>query len=276
MAWNRHLIINADDFGEAPWNPCIVEGLGSGALTSATLLVGRTGSADAAAFARESGAAVGLHLNLTAGPPVSDPAAIPTLVGSDGHFLGKSVLEAQLNEAIAPEDIAVECQAQLDRFENWVGPPSHVDGHHHVHVRPAVAVVVAPLLAARGIRCIRMPIEPDAFFAHLEPEQRLWATTLIEGARTSAQIYAQHRCRWPMFMGMGYGGEACTLDRLQERLADLPEGVTEYMVHVVREGDVDETHPGFVRRIEWVVLRSDAFRQILDDAGVTLVTYRDV
>jgi len=76
----RRLIINADDLGYDPAiNRGIVEAMRKGAVTSATLMVNLPHSAEGAALA--SGLAVGLHLNLARGMPVS-PRFPPTFLVS--------------------------------------------------------------------------------------------------------------------------------------------------------------------------------------------------
>ena len=67
---SRRLIVNADDLGYDPAiNRGIVEAMRQGVVTSATLMVNLPHSAEGAAQAH--GLAVGLHLNLARGAPVS-------------------------------------------------------------------------------------------------------------------------------------------------------------------------------------------------------------
>ena len=102
------LIVNGDDFGASRGiNRGIVAAHEGGILTSASLLVDRAASAEAAALVRAyPRLSVGLHLEL---------------------------------DAVAPERAAAECERQLARFLELAGePPTHLDSHHDVHHDPRV------------------------------------------------------------------------------------------------------------------------------------------
>lgn len=275
MAEQRYLIINADDFGEAPYNASIGAAMAAGFVTAATLLVGRRGSEEAAALARQAGLVLGLHLNLTAGNPVSDPADISSLVDADGKFFGKDAAEGALEEGrFSPDHIAHECRAQLHRFaELVVDRPSHVDGHHHVHVRPQVAEVVAPILAAQGVHRVRLPREEPRWFDNLDPARLRWAQQLHRHACKSVDCYRRNGIRSPGFMGLSCGGHDCTLDRVVARLAASSPGITEYMVHIAQPGTLPATHPASVREIEWQLITSTAFRSHIEALGFKFVGY---
>lgn len=276
-AGQRRIIINADDFGERKFNESIAAAFTAQMISSATMLVGRDGFDEAAEATRANDWPVGLHLNLTVGPPVADPSLIRTLVGDDSEFLGSDALRRRLAaDQVDPEDIEVETSAQLARFHNLLGPPTHVDGHHHIHVEPSVAQVVAPLLRAAGVRWIRMPIEDEQHFQHIAPKRLAWAQRLMDSARVSAAVFATHHLRWPSYMGMGYGWDDCTLDRVGGRLRALPVGVTEYMVHIAMPGSLPPTDSAYERRVEWVLLASRAFTDLLVRERIELVSFGDL
>lgn len=105
MKW---LIVNADDFGITQGiNRGIVQAHRDGILTSASLLVDRPASEEAADLGRECATlSVGLHLEL---------------------------------DANAPERVPAELDRQLARFLELVGVlPTHVDSHHDVHRDPRI------------------------------------------------------------------------------------------------------------------------------------------
>jgi predicted glycoside hydrolase/deacetylase ChbG (UPF0249 family) len=114
------LIVNGDDFGaDTGVNRAIEDAYEIGILTSASLLVRRPHSAEAAAYARDHpGLSVGLHLDL--GEWVHREAA--------GWF---PLYEIPIPDVHAAEQ---EISAQLDDFRRLVGrTPSHLDSHQHVH-----------------------------------------------------------------------------------------------------------------------------------------------
>jgi predicted glycoside hydrolase/deacetylase ChbG (UPF0249 family) len=105
MKW---LIVTGDDFGMSPGiNRGIAEAHRDGILTTASLLVNRPASEEAAALGRECPAlSLGLHLELDA----DEPRRVPT-----------------------------EIERQLVRFQELAGAaPTHVDSHHDVHHDPRV------------------------------------------------------------------------------------------------------------------------------------------
>src|ERR1041385_1104025 len=117
----KRLIVTADDFGMSPGiNRGIVEAHRNGILTSASLLVNRPASEEAAATVRDHPAlSVGLHLEL-------DPAD--------------------------PQNSAKVLEGQLARFEELVGsPPTHLDSHHDVHHDHRVLPFVLDWTSRTGI-----------------------------------------------------------------------------------------------------------------------------
>jgi predicted glycoside hydrolase/deacetylase ChbG (UPF0249 family) len=114
----RVLIVNADDFGRSPGvNRGVIRGHEQGIVTSATLMVRWPAAEEAAAYARDSGLSVGLHLDL-------------------GEWEFRDGEWHELYEVVpeTPEAVAAELDRQLDRFEQLMGrPPTHLDSHQHVH-----------------------------------------------------------------------------------------------------------------------------------------------
>ncbi|HVB89947.1 MAG TPA: ChbG/HpnK family deacetylase, partial [Beijerinckiaceae bacterium] len=92
---------------------------------------------------------VGLHLDLTLGPPLgSMPSFAPA-----GAFptIGRVVASA-LRRTLPLEEIRQEIARQLDLFEVEFGsPPAFVDGHQHVHALPGVAAALLDALEGRKL-----------------------------------------------------------------------------------------------------------------------------
>jgi chitin disaccharide deacetylase len=93
--------------------------------------------------------AVGLHLNLTVGPPLG---AMPFLAPDEvfpaiGSMIGKSA-----RGAIDFGEVERETARQLDAFAQATGfAPDFLDGHQHVHALPGVRKGVLTALAGRAI-----------------------------------------------------------------------------------------------------------------------------
>jgi chitin disaccharide deacetylase len=135
------LIVNADDMGASPsTTDPVVECFTAGVITSASAMVWMLDSERAARIARELDLPVGLHLNFTlpfAGPNVPDDIRARQL-GMTAVF-GPEARAGDAGGAVADGMlIAAALTDQLQRFHELFGEPTHLDGHHHVHVNPAV------------------------------------------------------------------------------------------------------------------------------------------
>ena len=78
----KNLIVNADDLGWTDGvNRGIVEAFRHGIVTSASLLANGAAFAGGVEAARSApGLGVGIHLNLSDGPPVAEPATVASLI----------------------------------------------------------------------------------------------------------------------------------------------------------------------------------------------------
>jgi predicted glycoside hydrolase/deacetylase ChbG (UPF0249 family) len=202
----RRLIVNADDFGLTRGvSQGILAAHRHGIVTSSTVLVNRPIERDLIVRALDDGLALGLHVNLTLGRPLTRARS---LVDASGHLVRdawRAVARARTKE------VEAEVDAQVEKFLSLVKrPPTHLDSHHHVALHPPVRDVV--LAAARRLGA---PVRSED-----------------DGARASARAVG---LRTPDHFFGGSGPEAYwTLQRTLSHLRALPPGVSEFM-----------THPGF-------------------------------
>ncbi len=134
------LIVNADDFGLCDGvNLGVARAHDHGIVTSASLMVRGDAAAAAVAMAAERPAlSLGLHVDLG-----------EWVWGADGWAERYRVVD--IDDAGA---VAQECRRQLDDFVALVGrPPTHLDGHQHIH-RSGNAADAARRLAAE----LRVPL----------------------------------------------------------------------------------------------------------------------
>jgi predicted glycoside hydrolase/deacetylase ChbG (UPF0249 family) len=132
----RYLVVNADDFGACSGvNRGIVEAHRRGIVTSASLMVAVPGSEEAADLAREVPAlSVGLHSSFQdeKGQPI---AALPD-----------------------PGACRTALEAQVNRFRELPGRrPTHLDSHHHVHVRPRLRPAFRRWPTVAASHCASVP-----------------------------------------------------------------------------------------------------------------------
>jgi predicted glycoside hydrolase/deacetylase ChbG (UPF0249 family) len=214
----RRLIVNADDFGmTAGVTEGILDAHVRGIVTSTSLMVDGVAAEHAAALASENPElSVGLHF-VDDTPALDDPA-----------------------------HAAREFEAQLSRFRALMGrEPTHVDSHHHVHVKRMSTF--APLVEPLGV-----PLRGDgqvrylgAFFGHPRPG-----------------VVDHDRIREPFLLKLlgeirpeqGFSELGCHPGRVTEDLASSYTGEREIELGTL-------THPDLPARIETL--------------GLTLAGYHD-
>ena len=139
------VIINADDFGMTRSVNEAVFTLGRrGTVTSTTVMVNLPFADQAVDLLNIDGFGIGLHINLTQGPPISPPGEVPSLVGPDGEFLGKTNFErAVRRNAVNDREVFREINAQFNKLAELVGDRiDHLDSHQGVNKLPPVAAAV--------------------------------------------------------------------------------------------------------------------------------------
>lgn len=131
----KRLIVNADDFGLSDGiSDGIAALIGQCGLTSTTVMVCAAGAEGR--VRRQTGALrgrSGVHLQLTAGRPCLPSGRVASLVGPDGAFPRR----VPAGFAPDPAEVAAEWTAQIETLSAWGIHPTHLDGHHHVHMHPA-------------------------------------------------------------------------------------------------------------------------------------------
>jgi hopanoid biosynthesis associated protein HpnK len=156
------LIVNADDFGRSRQiNAAVIRAHQQGILTSASLMVAGEAAQEAIILARENPRlAVGLHVVVVDGRAVLPQSQLPRLLDRTGNFpnhpIRLGLLYALSREA--RRQVALEIRAQFERFSATGLPLSHVDGHQHMHMHPAIFDRVLPLarqFGAKGLRIVR-------------------------------------------------------------------------------------------------------------------------
>jgi len=170
-------VFTADDFGDSrAVNTAVIRAHKEGTLTAASLMAGGQAYQQAAALARENRSlALGLHLVVLAGKAVLPPLEIPHLVDQRGFFRSDP-LQAGIYYFFSPtarKELEREISAQFERFTQVGLPLSHVDGHEHMHLHPAVLPLILPLAEELQACGIRIPRE-DFRLAVRYDSSRFW------------------------------------------------------------------------------------------------------
>ena len=269
----RRLVVNADDFGlSESVNRGVIAAHAAGVVTSTSMLVNTPGWEDAAARARSnSRLGVGLHLNLTAGRPLTRARS---LSDGSGQFRPLAQFAARAwTGRIDPADVAGECRAQLARLQQAGVVVTHLDSHRHVHLLPRVWTPVVTAACQAGVTVVRVPLEPLGINPHnwhaLLKKLALAAAWSVVPRSGERPRRADH-CR-----GISLVGGARYLPALLRILDTLPPGTTELIVHPGSAGDdlVGWDDYGAPRSEELAALTSAAVRSRLGRGDIELVHF---
>lgn len=156
-------IVNADDFGiSEEVNQAICLCFDKRIITNTTLMVNMPYADHAVILAKERGFAerVGLHLNLTAGMPLTTKIrSFRLFCNSDGSFNAKFHLATTKRLHIGREEseaVQEEIEAQIRKYLSFGLPEKHIDSHHHAHTDWSVLKELIPLLHKYSFRSIRI------------------------------------------------------------------------------------------------------------------------
>ncbi len=277
----RLLIINADDLGMNPQRSHgIFQAFEFGAVRSASVIPNGTDSDTAARHARERDLPTGLHLCLTEGFPLSKNEDIGSLIQGNGEFYPPERLEVLLREDAIDRthlerEIRTQCEWMLDQY----GQPTHLDGHHHVHILPTIVQALIPILERYSIDAVRIPAEdplpPFGFPIPVDQLERARSTTAR--ALEARKHYAAHQMRMTdHFRGLALAGNA-SQKNLRHILSRLPAGSTELMTHpssMAVYGTPHDLDPQ--RQTELNMVMNPEVAAICAEKGILLGSYRDL
>lgn len=235
------LIVNADDWGMNRTSTdnslsCFL----NSRITSVSAMVFMADSERAADLAREYGLDTGLHLNFTR--PFDMAGVSRRLTESQvriGAFLRKSRYAALLYNPLLRRDFEYCFKAQQEEYERlYDGRPTHVDGHHHMHL--CTNMLVARLIPAGWT------VRRSFTFA---PGEKSMVNRLYRNA-VDAIIRRRYTCTDFFFSLQPKAGS----ERLRSVAALAKSGNVELMVHPERQED-------------FAYLMTPEFRRIVSDAA---------
>lgn len=153
----KQIIINADDVGMTPGATAAAEELFRlQKITSCSIAANAPDLKSVIGRILDAGGQMGIHLNLTEGQPVSQPKRIPSLLDSRGLFPGLGeFLSRVATGRLRRKELEIEVRAQFEKFAGEGGSAAHLDGHHHIHLVPAVAAATVENAELAGIKLFR-------------------------------------------------------------------------------------------------------------------------
>jgi predicted glycoside hydrolase/deacetylase ChbG (UPF0249 family) len=286
----RNLIVNADDLA---WTEGVNRGIAQahryGIVTSATILANGAAFASAVELVKATPSlAVGVHLNLSDGKPVSPPETVPSIVNDRGEFKGgpEALLLRVARRNLRIKEVELEWESQIRKVVNAGIQPTHLDGHKHVHMLPGMFEIVLRLAKRNAIPAVRVSHEGSSLRAALSSgenqniplvmKQGVQARVLKLLARDArALAEAAGIATTDYFCGIAQTGEL-TIEGMKCLLQNLPEGTTEIMCHpgfMDKELEESATRLRDSRELEVQILTSPDLRNLVASQGIRLIDY---
>ncbi len=264
------LIVHADDLGAAhSINSASIKALESGLVSSGSIMVPCPWLPEIAAYARAHPEAdLGLHLTLTSEwssyrwGPVLGRERVPSLLDSSGYL----PLESEATAHMDIKEVEAEIRAQIARARAFGIQPTHLDSHmdtlYHSKVLFEILLRVArenklPFRVSQQWFA-RAPFMP----ALLGPDDLVLDRTIIIEPKVAPEDWARF---------------------YTEEIKNLRPGVTDMIVHLAFADEemkgISAGHPNWGaewRQRDFAFVTSDAFRKLLKENNVKLITWREI
>ncbi len=237
------LIVNADDFGLCKGvNDGIIDAYKSGIVTSTTMLANMPAFDDGIALLKENpGLAVGVHLILTGGSPVTKCDSLCT---NNSFYKLDQISEVMDNFDF--NELKTEFKGQIDKIVNQGIQITHLDGHHHIHTFDRVIDIVKELASEYNL--VIRNVKNDSL------EESCYV------ANCDINFY--------------------DTEISKEYIINLKDKykVVELMCHPAKhDGLLERISSYSARRVqEFDILTNKDLKDELNKLGVTLITYRDL
>jgi chitin disaccharide deacetylase len=285
----RRLIVNADDFGfTSGVNRAIVEAHSRGVVTSSTLMANGPAFAEAAQLSRTvPKLSIGCHVVLTDGTPVLDAEQLPSLTANSRFRDGMMTFAARaIAGRMNADEITAEAAAQIRKLQSAGIVVSHLDTHKHTHLFPRILRPLLRAAAVCGVRAVRNPFGPRLPLRsnHLLARPSLWARyaeVRLLGGFSGKFREAVHREGFIAPDGtLGIVVTGALDETLFYAIArSIPEGTWEFVCHPgYNDADLQagKTRLRESRETELRVLTLPAVREVLEQQGIELISYREL
>jgi predicted glycoside hydrolase/deacetylase ChbG (UPF0249 family) len=260
------LIVHADDLGMAhSVNVATTKAFETGLVTSGSIMVPCAWLSEIAAYARANPQAdLGLHLTLTSewAPfrwgPVSSKDRVASLLDKDGYFY---LTESEAAAKADPKQVEMEIVAQIERARALGIQPTHLDSHMGTLYQNKALFEVF----LRVARSQKLPVRVAR--ADLPPEMLTDDDVYLDRTLTITPAVAPQD--WSRFYS--------------DAFRKLEPGVTEVIIHLAYDDAEMQgatfNHPNWGaawRQRDFEFFTSDAFRKVLQENQIKLITWREL
>ena len=246
------ILIRADDLGYSEGvNHGIAKSALEGVAGSIGLMVNMPATEHGVRLLKGSAACIGLHTNICAGMPLTDPALIPSIVQANGEFKPSSAYRSATSDFVVLKEVLLEIEAQYRRFKELMGrEPEYFECHA---VASANFFTGLEIVAERhSLKYSPMPVNSD--------------TVTVGNTKVRIGFDA---------MRPDYDPQAS----LKKLVETTEPGACSMMI----------CHPGYLdayilrhsslttpRALEAEMLSSEETREFLEESRVELITYNDL
>lgn len=265
------LIVHADDLGMAhSINVASIKGLESGLVSSASIMIPCSWLPEIAAYARTHPETdLGLHLTLTSEwslyrwGPILPKERVPSLLDSSGYLYPT---ETEAAAHIDPKEAEAEIRAQIARARALGIQPTHLDSHMGTLYQNQALFETLFRVARDNKLLVRVSREWFAAAPFLP--SLLGPDDVVVNSVISIEpgVTAEG---WPRFYA--------------DAIKNLQPGLTEMIVHLAYDDQemkgVAFDHPNWGsewRQRDFQFVTSEAFRKLLQENNVKLVSWREV
>jgi hypothetical protein len=265
------LIVHADDLGMAhSINMATIKAFESEIVNSGSVMVPCPWFPEIAAYARNHpDADLGIHLTLTSEwttyrwGPVLPKDRVASLLDDDGYFY---LTGNQFAAHMALPDVENEVRAQIDRARRFGIQPTHLDPHMGTLLK---SQALAEIFLRVG-REYRLPVRMSREYFAQAPFLR---TLVSPNDIVIDRVIALESNLQPKVWSKFY----------VDAIKNLQPGVTEILVHLayddeeMRAATIDHPDWGAAWRYrDFQFVTSDAFRRLLQENDVKLITWREI
>jgi predicted glycoside hydrolase/deacetylase ChbG (UPF0249 family) len=265
----KQLIINSDDYGRTQEiSRGIREAHLHGVVTSTTCMMNiPTTAADVEIALKETPQlAMGVHLVLTMGRPITKREAGSSITDENGNFFKYDPFIEHIPQ-IDMAEVRAEWHAQIETFIKAAGrKPTHLDSHHHSSYF-APQLFRGMLELAKEYDCaIRFPFTNEI------------SSELEETYKHIPDLIKEFNPRTPDSFLVDFYDEGATHKDLLRLINSVKDGITEIMCHPghVDEAFAQESVYNFQRERELKILTDPSIKQAIETNGIKLITFANL
>jgi predicted glycoside hydrolase/deacetylase ChbG (UPF0249 family) len=265
------LIVHVDDLGMAhSVNSAAMKAFESGLVSSGSIMVPCPWFAEIAAYARSHPQAdLGLHLTLTSEwtnyrwGPVLSKDRVASLLDQWGYLYSTEALAAA---HIKTQEAEAEMRAQIERARSFGIQPTHLDSH------------MGTLYQNKNLFEMLLRVARDNHLPVLIPKERLTEVQGVSALLQPGDVLIDRLVE----IGPDVPPEGWA-KFYTERVKSIQPGVTQIIVHLAYDDEemrgATFDHPDWGagwRQRDFQFFTSDAFRSLLHENNIKLVTWREI